>query len=125
MAPSTVLAIYIFTLGIIYILSLLFLIFFNTPYECKQWMKIFDSSLGSPITMKNFALDCSLTFSNVISVFDRFLVAHFLGWFFAAMVLRKDKDKDQSKNKPINLIVTVLGEFKIYFCNNDCLFFSI
>ena len=59
-------------------------------------MKFFDSSLGVPLTYRDYAADCRLYipespnhFKNLKDVlFDIFMLAHFLGWIWKAFVIR-------------------------------------
>jgi len=51
-------------------------------------MTYIDSNLGVPLPEKSYADDCALTVKNLWNAFDIFCVAHALGWFGKAMILR-------------------------------------
>ncbi|KAF5317800.1 hypothetical protein D9619_012676 [Psilocybe cf. subviscida] len=73
--------------NLIYELALVFLLFqdLNTA---RKMMTYIDSSLGVPLPEKSYAEDCSLTPKALWNAFDIFCVAHTLGWFGKAMILR-------------------------------------
>ena len=47
-----------------------------------------DDSLGKPIVLPLYAEDCSITYSNVLDKMDRFVLAHFFGWFVKGLLFR-------------------------------------
>lgn len=56
---------------------------------------LFDDRIGSShlpknaVSVENYAANCSLTYEHVMDkVLDRFFVAHLLGWFVKALILR-------------------------------------
>jgi len=93
--------------NLLYELALVFLLFQDVK-TARNMMIYLDPALGKPLPEKNYAEDCSLTAKNfwVINTFyshqlpsliltvrhknalDIFCVAHTLGWFGKAMILR-------------------------------------
>ncbi|KJA23276.1 hypothetical protein HYPSUDRAFT_40085 [Hypholoma sublateritium FD-334 SS-4] len=73
--------------NLLYELALVFLLFqdLNTA---RQMMTYIDSSLGVPLPEKNYAEDCDLTPKTLWNAVDIFCLAHALGWFGKAMILR-------------------------------------
>lgn len=74
-------------LNLLYELALVFLLFQDLP-TARLMLTYIDSNLGNPLPEKSYAEDCSLTFQNVWNALDIFCVAHALGWFGKAMILR-------------------------------------
>eukprot|EP00056_Hartaetosiga_gracilis_P008553 m.122267 g.122267 ORF g.122267 m.122267 type:complete len:1192 (-) comp12936_c0_seq8:116-3691(-) len=86
-------------------ISLLYLIFlvyilFQNPDDGRQSLKFFDPELGQRLPERNYAEDCELyspdhpsgnPFYNILDNFDRFVVAHTLGWFVKALAFRNLK----------------------------------
>ena len=72
-------------------ICLFYLIAFKTPYECKQALKLIDNRLGVPIDIRDYAVDCSINYENIISVLDRFIISHFIGWSVAVLIIRDVK----------------------------------
>jgi len=89
--------------NLLYELVLVFLLFQDLD-TARFMMTLIDPNLGVPLPEKNYAEDCSLTPANiwvgticgcifsssneVQNALDIFCVAHTLGWFGKAMVLR-------------------------------------
>ncbi|TFK34762.1 phosphatidylserine synthase 2 [Crucibulum laeve] len=73
--------------NLLYELGLVFLLFqdLNTA---RVMMTYIDPNLGVPLPEKSYAEDCSLTARNIWNALDIFCVAHALGWFGKAMILR-------------------------------------
>ncbi|KAF9527517.1 phosphatidylserine synthase 2 [Crepidotus variabilis] len=73
--------------NLLYELALVFLLFqdLNTA---RQMMTYIDSNLGVPLPEKSYAEDCTLHASTLWNAMDIFCVAHTLGWFGKAMILR-------------------------------------
>ncbi|KAG8838632.1 hypothetical protein FRB91_007518, partial [Serendipita sp. 411] len=74
-------------INLIYELSMVFLLFqdLNTA---RDYMVLLDSNLGKPLPEKSYAEDCSLNFETLWNALDIFCVAHALGWFGKALILR-------------------------------------
>jgi len=77
----------IFTISVIYMGGLMFLVFL-TPDQMREGLKIFDEKMGVKLPSKNYADDCGLTIEAFSDKFDIFIIAHFLGWVLKAVVLR-------------------------------------
>jgi len=73
--------------NLLYELALVFLLFqdLNTA---RQMMTYIDPSLGVQLPEKSYAEDCAFTPRNVWNAIDIFCVAHALGWFGKALILR-------------------------------------
>ncbi|KAF8319655.1 PSS-domain-containing protein [Clavulina sp. PMI_390] len=74
-------------LNLLYELALVFLLFQDLP-NARLMMKSLDPSLGVPLAEKSYAEDCSLTPRNLWNAIDIFCLAHALGWFGKALILR-------------------------------------
>ncbi|KAJ7820270.1 phosphatidyl serine synthase-domain-containing protein [Mycena leptocephala] len=73
--------------NLLYELALVFLLFQDLG-SARGWMVLLDDKLGVPLPEKGYADDCSLTPSTLWNALDVFCVAHTLGWFGKAMILR-------------------------------------
>ncbi|KAJ7490545.1 phosphatidyl serine synthase-domain-containing protein [Mycena latifolia] len=73
--------------NLLYELALVFLLFQDLD-SARGMMLLLDPSLGVPLPEKGYADDCSLTPRNLWNALDVFCVAHTLGWFGKAMILR-------------------------------------
>ncbi|KDQ15125.1 hypothetical protein BOTBODRAFT_32107 [Botryobasidium botryosum FD-172 SS1] len=74
-------------INLLYELALVFLLFQDLG-SARTMMTLLDPALGVPLPEKNYAEDCSLTPSTIWNALDIFCVAHALGWFGKAMILR-------------------------------------
>jgi len=82
-------------LGILYLLLLVFLLF-QTVEDARNYLHYLDPSLGGPLPERSYAEDCRIytpehpsLFKNIVDCFyDEFVIAHFLGWFGKALLLR-------------------------------------
>jgi phosphatidylserine synthase 2 len=70
-----------------YQLILVFILFQNKT-DIRRWLAQIDPSLGIQLPERNYATNCDLTYDNVMSQLDEFVVAHVLGWVVKAMMLR-------------------------------------
>uniref|UniRef100_A0A8H8CHI5 Phosphatidylserine synthase 2 n=1 Tax=Psilocybe cubensis TaxID=181762 RepID=A0A8H8CHI5_PSICU len=77
----------ILAVNLLYELGLVFLLFQDLK-TARQMMTYIDSNLGVPLPEKSYAEDCTLTVKNLWNAFDIFCIAHTLGWFGKAMILR-------------------------------------
>ncbi|KAJ6585493.1 phosphatidylserine synthase 2 [Mycena capillaripes] len=73
--------------NLLYELALVFLLFQDLP-SARRMMVLLDDRLGVPLPEKGYADDCRLTASTLWNALDVFCVAHTLGWFGKAMILR-------------------------------------
>ncbi|KAI0754781.1 phosphatidylserine synthase 2 [Daedaleopsis nitida] len=74
-------------INLLYELALVFLLFQDLD-SARSMMKYLDPNLGKPLPEKSYAENCDLTFENVWNAIDIFCVAHALGWFGKALILR-------------------------------------
>ncbi|KAJ3973429.1 phosphatidyl serine synthase-domain-containing protein [Lentinula raphanica] len=74
-------------INLLYELGLVFLLFQDLD-SARAMMKYLDPNLGVPLPEKSYAEDCELTSQNLWNAVDIFCLAHALGWFGKAMILR-------------------------------------
>ncbi|CAE6477912.1 unnamed protein product [Rhizoctonia solani] len=74
-------------INLLYELALVFLLFQDLD-SARTMMTYIDPTLGVPLPEKSYAEDCSLTVSNLWNAIDIFCLAHALGWFGKALILR-------------------------------------
>ncbi|KII90666.1 hypothetical protein PLICRDRAFT_540747 [Plicaturopsis crispa FD-325 SS-3] len=74
-------------INLLYELLLVFLLFQDLD-SARGMMLLVDPSLGVPLPEKSYAEDCAFTATNVWNAIDIFCLAHALGWFGKAMILR-------------------------------------
>lgn len=74
-------------INLLYELALVFLLFQDLG-TARTMMTYIDSNLGVPLPEKSYAEDCALTAKNLWNAIDIFCLAHALGWFGKAMILR-------------------------------------
>ncbi|KZV90008.1 PSS-domain-containing protein [Exidia glandulosa HHB12029] len=73
--------------NLIYELAMVFLLFQDLG-TARHMMTLLDPNLGVPLPEKSYAEDCTFTFANVWNAVDIFCLAHALGWFGKALILR-------------------------------------
>ena len=76
-------------LSVLY-LMLLTLILFQDKRDVRRWLKYVDGSLGVSLPEKSYAETCDLTYDNVRDQMDIFVIAHSLGWFVKALIMRDE-----------------------------------
>uniref|UniRef100_A0A804QKE6 CDP-diacylglycerol--serine O-phosphatidyltransferase n=2 Tax=Zea mays TaxID=4577 RepID=A0A804QKE6_MAIZE len=102
-APSTILirphpAVWhlVHGLAVVYLVALTFLLFQNRD-DARQFMKLLHPDLGVELPERCYGADCRLyvpenpknKFINIYeTLFDEFVVAHILGWFGKAVMIR-------------------------------------
>lgn len=74
-------------LNLLYELALVFLLFQDLP-NARRMMAMLDPNLGVPLPEKSYAEDCTFNSENLWNTVDIFCLAHALGWFGKALVLR-------------------------------------
>lgn len=80
---------WIFGLSLIYSFFLIYLILLPLNNEREFFKKYIDDNLGKPIILKIYAENCNpLTLKKLYDAMDRFVIAHFVGWFMKALLLR-------------------------------------
>merc|ERR1719295_509077 len=77
----------IFAVSLLYTFMLIILVIVP-PMEARMLLAKIDPTLGKAIVLPLYAEDCSLTYANVMSKMDRFVVAHFMGWFVKGLLIR-------------------------------------
>ncbi|EGN93988.1 hypothetical protein SERLA73DRAFT_189140 [Serpula lacrymans var. lacrymans S7.3] len=73
--------------NLLYELGLVFLLF-QDLHSARGMMTLLDPSLNVPLPEKSYADNCDLTSQNIWGALDIFCIAHALGWFGKAMILR-------------------------------------
>jgi len=74
-------------LNLLYFMLLSFL-YWTDKSSARELIRYFDPSLGVPLPEKSYAEHCEFTPQNVWQGIDIFCLAHSLGWFAKAVVLR-------------------------------------
>ncbi|KAG1798059.1 phosphatidyl serine synthase-domain-containing protein [Suillus plorans] len=74
-------------INLLYELALVFLLFQDLN-SARRMMTLLDPSLNRPLPEKSYAEHCELTPQNIWDSIDIFCLAHALGWFGKAMILR-------------------------------------
>ncbi|EPQ54628.1 PSS-domain-containing protein [Gloeophyllum trabeum ATCC 11539] len=74
-------------INLLYELALVFLLFQDLG-SARKMMTFIDPNLGKPLPEKNYAENCEFTLENVWNAVDIFCLAHALGWFGKALILR-------------------------------------
>ncbi|CAI5734569.1 unnamed protein product [Hyaloperonospora brassicae] len=112
-------------LFILYEMLLIVLLFLQTN-DARQFMKVLDAALGVQLPETSYATDCRLytpddphsSLANVrATLYDRFVVMHFVGWIVGAIMVR---------SKLISWILSVMFElYEITFSHwlanfNEC-----
>lgn len=73
--------------SVLYQLFLIFLLF-QRKQDTRIFLHSLDSRIGVPLEEKSYGDKCELTFENVYNQLDLFVIAHTLGWFVKAIILR-------------------------------------
>eukprot|EP00003_Mantamonas_plastica_P023316 TRINITY_DN4179_c1_g1_i1.p1 TRINITY_DN4179_c1_g1~~TRINITY_DN4179_c1_g1_i1.p1 ORF type:complete len:488 (+),score=115.75 TRINITY_DN4179_c1_g1_i1:210-1466(+) len=93
---------FVFGVSLVYLLGAVFVLF-QTVDDAREYMKFLDPSLNVPLPEETYAEDCSISVETIKKVvFDRFFLAHFIGWIVKAMMLR---------NATMCWIISLLWEF--------------
>jgi len=74
-------------INLLYELALVFLLFQDLD-SARNMMIYLDPGLGRPLPERSYAENCEFTPSNVWNAIDIFCLAHALGWFGKALILR-------------------------------------
>jgi phosphatidylserine synthase 2 len=74
-------------MNLLYFMLLSFL-YWTDKSTARELIRYFDPSLGVPLPEKSYAEHCEFTPQNVWQGIDIFCVAHSVGWFAKAVVLR-------------------------------------
>ncbi|EPZ30998.1 Phosphatidyl serine synthase domain-containing protein [Rozella allomycis CSF55] len=78
---------FVMALNVVYQLFLVFLLF-QDKHHSRAWLGYIDSSLGVRLPERSYAEFCDFTYVNIKSQMDIFVVAHALGWFAKALIIR-------------------------------------
>jgi len=79
----------------LYLVFVIFILFLDLN-TARQVLKYIDSRLGVPLPEKSYAADCRLytpenprsSFANLLDALDMYIVAHWFGWWFKALIFR-------------------------------------
>ncbi|KIJ55000.1 hypothetical protein M422DRAFT_221436 [Sphaerobolus stellatus SS14] len=74
-------------INLIYELLLVFLLFQDLS-SARGMMTLLDPKLNVPLKERSYGENCEFTFKNVVGAIDIFCLAHSLGWFGKALILR-------------------------------------
>ncbi|KAL0961514.1 hypothetical protein HGRIS_006455 [Hohenbuehelia grisea] len=74
-------------INLLYELAMVFMLFQDLN-SARMMLTYIDPNLGVPLPEKSYAENCALTTKNIWNALDIFCVAHALGWFGKAMILR-------------------------------------
>lgn len=74
-------------INLLYELLLVFLVFQDLD-SAREMMKLVDPNLGVQLPEKSYAENCELSIGVIWDAMDIFCLAHALGWFGKAMILR-------------------------------------
>jgi len=78
----------VLSFSVIYLLMLVFILF-QDKEDIRILLGKIDSSLGVELPEKSYGENCDITFKNLKDqVYDIFVLAHLLGWFGRALILR-------------------------------------
>ncbi|KAI7886111.1 PSS-domain-containing protein [Lichtheimia hyalospora FSU 10163] len=77
----------VLSLSVLYQLLLVFLLFLNKD-EARRFMVYFDSNLGQQLPERSYAESCDLTMDTLKNQMDIFVLAHVVGWYGKAIILR-------------------------------------
>ncbi|RUS23347.1 phosphatidyl serine synthase-domain-containing protein [Endogone sp. FLAS-F59071] len=77
----------VLSLSVLYQMGLVFLLFQNKQ-DARHMFSYIDPSLGVPLPERSYAENCDLTWDVIKGQMDAFVIAHLLGWYGKAVVLR-------------------------------------
>ncbi|TPX35235.1 hypothetical protein SmJEL517_g02309 [Synchytrium microbalum] len=66
----------------------LVVILFQNKHDARAMLKFLDPSLGVEPSERSYAEACDITWENIYNGLDIFVVAHSIGWFAKALVIR-------------------------------------
>lgn len=67
---------------------LLVFVLFQNKHTMRQLMRYIDPKLGVPLPEKSYAESCEITPENLWNQIDIFVIAHTVGWYAKALVIR-------------------------------------
>ncbi|KAI8074767.1 phosphatidyl serine synthase-domain-containing protein [Gongronella butleri] len=77
----------VLSLSVIYQLFLVFMLFMNKN-DARRFMTYFDPNLGIELPERSYADNCETSWSNIQDQLDIFVLAHALGWYGKALIVR-------------------------------------
>ncbi|KAJ2079134.1 hypothetical protein H4R24_003988 [Coemansia sp. RSA 988] len=77
----------VLALNVLYVMFLVFLLF-QSKQSGRHMMAFFDPALGVVLPERSYGEDCALTWDNIRGGLDVFVLAHSLGWFGKALIIR-------------------------------------
>ncbi|KAJ2760102.1 hypothetical protein IWQ57_006387, partial [Coemansia nantahalensis] len=77
----------VLALNVLYEMFLLFLLF-QSKQTGRQIMAFFDPALGVVLPERSYGENCALTWDNIRGGIDIFVLAHSVGWFGKALIIR-------------------------------------
>ncbi|KAI8149773.1 phosphatidyl serine synthase-domain-containing protein [Fennellomyces sp. T-0311] len=77
----------VLSLSVLYQMVLVFLLFLNKD-EARRFMVYFDPELGHELPERSYAEQCDLSLDTFKNQVDIFVLAHVLGWYGKAIILR-------------------------------------
>ncbi|KNE64286.1 hypothetical protein AMAG_09316 [Allomyces macrogynus ATCC 38327] len=85
--PHPVVWRFVLALGFAYQLLLTYMLFQDVSFARNLLNKL-DPTIGVPIPEKSYAENCDFTVENIMNGIDEFVIAHSVGWFAKALILR-------------------------------------
>ncbi|KAJ3090084.1 hypothetical protein HK102_004705 [Quaeritorhiza haematococci] len=67
---------------------ILVFVLFQTKGDMRAFLRYIDPSLGVPLPERSYAESCDITWNTLYDQMDVFVIAHSLGWYAKAIVLR-------------------------------------
>ncbi|KAG2174799.1 hypothetical protein INT43_005861 [Umbelopsis isabellina] len=77
----------VLSLSVLYQMALVFFLFLN-KHQARQMLKFVYPELGVALPDRSYAEGCDLTLDNFKNQIDIFVLAHILGWYAKALILR-------------------------------------
>ena len=79
----------VLSLSVLYLMALVTVLFLSLD-QARQLLRYIDESLGQELPEKSYAEDCSFTWTAIRPQLDIFVVAHLVGWYVRALILRDE-----------------------------------
>ncbi|KAL1925447.1 uncharacterized protein VTP21DRAFT_330 [Calcarisporiella thermophila] len=77
----------VLSISVLYQMTLVFLLYMNKN-DARKLFSYIDPTLGVELPERSYAENCKITVHNVLAQSDIFVLAHALGWFGKALILR-------------------------------------
>jgi phosphatidylserine synthase 2 len=96
--PHPIIWRFLLSAGLLFTIIITFLLFQDRDFT-RQFLRIFDRRLGTPLIEKVYGDTCSLSsaefpyfsLKNVYAIADYYLIAHFTGWYVKMLIVRDFK----------------------------------